>query len=295
MDIYLSDRKALMVVISGSMYIGVIYGITVSAELYETGGWLLTGLTIPILDIILMSILPVFGKIHRTIENGNCTGTDKAECEPIVNDIGVEQILEDKPSKLQKAAYFIPDIAVFLNNLAFYVLVYSVPPRFEMFRQKSISTAALFSTLLLVFSFLASIALAFTTNRNIRTEFVMVIGNILFYIGAIAYFGSTTEFLNFPSFYEVGCFLVGIGDAGVINLAILSKFSLYEKWGIRTDGLAEKSTALFNFSMSMYSAAVGAVLGGLTVTRESEIPAIFGAIAVCLINTVGFIACILIK
>ena len=98
----------------------------------------------------------------------------------------------------------------------------------------------------------------------------------------------------FPSSYEIGSLLIGIGDAGVINLAIMSKFSLYEKWGVRTDGLAEKSTALFNFSMSI-SIVVGSVLGGLTTTRESEIPAIFAAIAVCLMNTAGFIACILIK
>ena len=294
MDYYLSDRKALMVVISGSMYIGVIYGITVSAELYETGGWFLTGLIIPILDIILMSILPVFGKIHRTIGIGNCTGTANAECEPIVNDIGVEQILKDKPSKLQKAAYFIPDIAVFFNNIAVIALIYSIPSRIELFSRTSISTAALFSTLLLFFSFLASIALAVVTNRKIRTEYAMLIGNVVFHVGAILAFGATTEFLNFPLSYEIGCFLVGIGDAGVINLAIMSKFSLYEKWGIRTDGLAEKSTAPYNFSMSI-SAAVGTVLGGLTITRESEILAIFGAIAVCLINTVGFIACILIK
>ena len=283
-----------MVFISGSMHIGIIFGITVSAELYETGGWLLTGLVIPILDIILMSILPVFGKIHRTIGHGNCTGTVNAECEPMVNDIGVEQILKDKPSKLQKVAYLIPDVAVFLNNLVIVALIFSIPPRIEIFSRKSISTAVLFSTLLLVFSFLASIALAVVTNRKIRTEYAMLIGNVMFHVGAILAFGSTTEFLNFPLSYEIGCFLVGIGDAGVINLAVMSKFSLYEKWGVRTDGLAEKSTALFNFSMSI-SAAVGAVFGGLTITRESEIPAIFGAIAVCLVNTAGFIACILIK
>ena len=294
MDLYLSDRKSLMVVISGCMHIGPIFGITVSAKLYETGGWLLTGLTIPILDIILMFTLPFLGKIHQTIGHGNCTATERAECEPIINDIGLEQTLKDKPNKFQKAAYFIPDVAVFFNNLAFSVLIYSIPPRIEKFNQKSISTSALQSTLLLVFSFLASIALAFATNRKIKTEFAMLIGNIVFYVGSILAFASTTEFLNFPLSYEIGSFLVGIGNAGVTNLAIMSKFSMYERWGLRTDGLAEISTALFNFSMSA-STAVGVVLGGLTITRESEIPAIVGAIAVCLVNTAGFIACILIK
>ena len=294
MDLYLSDRKSLMVVISGCMHIGPIFGITVAAKLYETGGWLLTGLIIPILDIILMSTVPFFGKIHQTIGHGNCTATERAECEPIINDTGLEQTLKDKPNKFQKAAYFIPDVAVFFNNLAFSVLIYSIPPRIEKFNQKSISTSALLSTLLLVFSFLASIALAFATNRKIQTEFAMLIGNIVFYVGSILAFASTTEFLNFSSSYEMGCFLVGIGNAGVTNLAIMSKFSMYERWGLRTKGLAEKSTPIFNFSMSA-STAVGIVLGGLTITRESEIPAIVGAIAVCLVNTAGFIACILIK
>ena len=287
---YLSDSKTLMVFISGAMYLGTIYGKSVSAALYETGGWLLTGLIIPVLDIILMFSLPFFGKLRETIENYPALNTAR---EPVISDVG-EQNLKCKPSKIQNVAFFLPDVAVFLINGTFCALLFCLPPRIETFSQKSISLAAIMSTLLLVFSFLASTTLAFVSNRNLRTEFAMMISNVIFHMGAILSFGSTTEFLKFPFSFEIGCFLVGIGAAGVINLAIMSKFSLYEKWGIRTDGLAARSTAIFNFSMSM-SAAVGAVLGGLIVTRESEIPAIFGAIAVCLINTAGFIACILIK
>ena len=287
---YLSDRKTLMVFISGAMYLGTIYGKTVSAALYETGGWLLTGLVIPILDIILMFSLPFFGKIHQTTEK--YTALTKAR-EPVVRDVG-GQTLKCKPSKIQNVAFILPDVAVFLINSAFCALLFCLPPRIEMFSQKSISLAAIMSTLLLVFSFLASTTLAFISNLNIRTEFAMLISNFLFHMGALLAFGSTTEFLKFPFSYEIGCFFVGIGSAGVINLATISKFSLYQKWGVKLDGLAERSTAIFNFSMSM-SAAVGAVLGGLIVTRESEIPAICGATAFCLINTAGFIACILIK
>ena len=286
---YLSDSKTLMVFISGAMYLGTIYGKSVSAALYETGGWLLTGLIIPVLDIILMFSLPFFGKIHQTTEK--YTALNRAS-DLVMEDVGA-QTLKSELSKIQKVAFFFPDVAVFLINGAFCALLFCLPPRIEMFSQKSMSLAALFSTLLLVCSFLASVALAFVSNRNLRTEFAMMISNVIFHMGAILSFGSTTKFLKFPFSYEIGCFLVGIGAAGVLNMAIISKFSLYEKWGIRTDGLAERSTAIFNFSMSM-SAAVGAVLGGLIVTRESEIPAICGAIIFCSINIAGFIACVLI-
>ena len=286
---HLSDRKTLMVFISGSMHIGNILGIIVAAEFYVAGGWLLTGFLVPILDAILISALPFLGKIQRMrktyyVLNG---------CDSKVAESGGNN-LKDSPSKTQQVAFFFPDVAVFLNNVVYILLIYSIPPRIEKFSQKSLSTSVLFSTLPIVFSFVASLALTFITNRKIRTDVTMLISNFVFYIGAILAFGSTTNFLMFPSSYEIGSLLIGIGDAGVINLAIMSKFSLYEKWGVRTDGLAEKSTALFNFSMSI-SIVVGSVLGGLTTTRESEIPAIFAAIAVCLMNTAGFIACILIK
>ena len=279
-----------MVLISGSMHIGYLTGILVSAELYIAGGWLLTGFLIAIFDVVLMFALPVVGKFHRKISK--ITVLNKVEPTEVESKDGLT--LKDRPSKLQQLAFFVPDIAVFLNNLTYILLVYTIPPRFEKFSEKSLSTAVLFSSLLIVFSFVASIGLALVTGTKMRTDVAMLIGNAVFYAGAILAFGSTTEFLAFPGSYEIGSLLVGIGDAGVVNLAIMSKFSLYEKWGVKTDNLGERSTALYNFAMATSNAA-GTVLGGLTITRASEIPTICGALAACFVNTVGFSLCILVK
>ena len=171
---HLSDRKTLMVFISGSMHIGNILGIIVAAEFYVAGGWLLTGFLVPILDAILISALPFLGKIQRMrktyyVLNG---------CDSKVAESGGNN-LKDSPSKTQQVAFFFPDVAVFLNNVVYILLIYSIPPRIEKFSQKSLSTSVLFSTLPIVFSFVASLALTFITNRKIRTDVTMLISNYI--------------------------------------------------------------------------------------------------------------------
>ena len=276
-----------MVVISGSMHIGYLTGILVSAELYIAGGWLLTGFIMAIFDVALMFALPVVGRLHGTINDVN-------KIEPTVEESKDGPSLKDRPSKIQRLIFFVPDVAVFLNNVTFILLIFAIPPRIKEFSGKSISTAVLFSSLMIVFSFVSSITLAFVTSNKIRTDVAMLISNVVFHTGTILAFGSTTEFLAFPGSYEIGCLLTGIGDAGVVNLAVMSKFSLYEKWGVKTDNLGERSTMLYNLAMTI-SHAVGTVFGGLTITRSSEIPTLCGALAVCFINTVGFVLCIVVK
>ena len=281
-----------MVVISGSMHIGILVGLLVAAELYIAGGWLLTGFLIAVFDVVLIFALLFIGRIYRTINPSDVRASNIVES--TVVESTHEQTLKDRPSKIQRLTFFAPDVAVFLNNVTYILLIFTIPPRIEKYSEKSLSTAVLFSSLLIVFSFVSSIALAFVTSTKMTTDVTMLISNAVFYTGAILAFGSTTEFLSFPASYEIGSLLTGIGDAGVINLVIMSKFSLYEKWGVKTDNLGENSTALFNFMMAT-SNAVGTVMAGLTITRASEIPTICGAAAACLINTVGFILCILVK
>ena len=291
MDLYLADQKTLMVVISGAMHAAALVALVVGAELYIAGGWLLTGFLIAVFDIIPISLLPFIGRIGREIGQAS-TQVLSASTESTKNE--ETSLLKDKPSRIQRLVFFVPDLAVFLNNLAYMLLIFAIPPRIEEFTGKSLSTAVLLTTLIVIFSFVASMALSFVADRKIKPNFVMLVGNIVFYAGAILSFGSTTEFLAFPASFEIGSVLVGFGDAAVINIAIMSKFSLYEKWGVKTDGLAEQSTALFNLSFCI-SQAVGTVCSGLTITRESEIPTIVGAAIACVVNTVGLIFCISVK
>ena len=292
MDLYLADKKTLMVIISGSMHVAVIISTNVGAQLYIAGGWMLTGFLIAVFDVLLILLLPFVGRIQRNMENEEALAlinkVSTTSRDPSTNG------LKDKPSRSQGLAFFVPDVAVFLNNVTYILLLSAIPPRIKKFTGKSLSTAVLLSSLMTVVGFLSSITLGFVADRKMKSNSVMLIGNIAFYVGAILAFGSTTEFLVFPASFEIGSVLVGFGDAAVINIAIMSKFGMYEKWGIKMEGLAERSTAVFNFSFCI-SQVFGVVLSGLTVTRASEIPAIGVAVAACLLNTVGFIFCMLVK
>ena len=291
MDLYLADKKTLMVIISGSMHLAVIISTNVGAQLYIAGGWMLTGFLIAVFDVLLILLLPFVGRIQGM--KGSGAGVKNIQLTRVeVSANGRD--LKDKPSRIQQLAFFVPDIAVFLNNVTYNLLLYGIPQRIKTFSGKSLSTAVLLSSLMIVVGFLSSITLGFIADRKMKSNSVMLIGNIAFYVGAILAFGSTTEFLAFPASFEIGSVLVGIGDAAVINIAIMSKFGMYEKWGIKMEGLAERSTAVFNFSFCI-SQVFGVVLSGLTVTRASEIPAIGVAVAACLVNTVGFIFCMLVK
>ena len=292
-DMYLADKKTIMVVISGAMHVSIVAAVLVGTELYIAGGWLVTGFIIAVFDILPLMLLPVVGHIQNKTAKGQDVKNSQLPDAKSIN-VAAGDGLKDSPSKFQQIVFFLPDVAVFLNNVAYILLMFAIPVRIKEFTGQSLRTAVLFSTLMVAISFVSSMVLGFTADKKFGPSLVMLIGNVVFYAGAIMAFGSTTEFLAFPGSFEIGSVLVGIGNAAVINIAVMSKFSLYEKWHVKTDGLAERSTAVFNFSLCL-SQAVGTVIGGLSVTRASEIPTISGAAAACLVNVIGFLLCIFVR
>ena len=191
-------------------------------------------------------------------------------------------------------AYYMPDMAVFLNNMIFNVLLYVLPARMAEFTGQDLRKVILVINLINVSSFLSALVLGKIADKMFQVFNIMIIGNILFYIGCILSFGSTTEFLRFPLEFEVGSMLVGLGDAAVINLAIMSKFVLFEKWGMSLEGLGARSTALNNLVVNLSSAA-GVILSGFSLTQDSEIPILGTAGGVFIVVTVGLIFCKLVK
>ena len=290
---YLADKKTLMVITSGAMHVAIVIGIILGTELYITGGWLMTGFLIAVFDIIPILLLPVIGNIiKRTTDDLDVKTPQLNDTKPAVSAEG--DVLKDNPTRLQQFVFFLPDLAVFLNNIAYILLTFSIPVRIKEFSGKSLRTAALFSTLMVVFSFVSSMVLGFLLNKRFGPSIVMLVGNVVFYVGAVMSYGSTTEFLAFTGSFELGSVLIGIGNAAVINIAVMSKFSLYEKWQVKTEGLAERSTAVFNFSLCI-SQALATVMGGLTITRASEVPTICAAGVACFVNVVGFLLCLLVR
>ena len=178
--------------------------------------------------------------------------------------------------------------------MIFNVLLYVLPARMAEFTGRDLRKVILVINLINVSSFLSALVLGKIADRMFQVFNIIIIGNILFYIGCILSFGSTTEFLHFPLEFEVGSVLVGLGDAAVINLAIMSKFVLFEKWGMSLEGLGAQSTALNNLVVNLSSAA-GVILSGFSLTQDSEIPMLGTAGGVFIVVTVGLIFCKLVK
>ena len=293
-DLYLADKKSLMVVICSAIHFSALVPFVVGTELYTSGKWLLTGLLIPTFDLIPLFLLPFISKLQRkTSAEGYSDGLADEDCGL---DKETESPIQDKKEAtwLQRIVFYIPDQTVFIANVTFILLIFSLPLRLKEYTGKSLNTAVLFTTLIPTFGFISSLIVSYFTLRKLPALLLILAGTVVFFAGAIIAFGATTEFLVFPGSYELGSVLVGLGDAPVINLIVLSKFELYEKWGLNTRGLGARSSAVFNFSMC-FSQIVGTVMSGLTVSRGSEVPTLVGAGTAGLFNIVALLLCLLVK
>ena len=219
--------------------------------------------------------------------------TDKT-AERKETDKTAEEKEEDKLTKLQAIAFYMPDLAVFVNNLVFNMMIYVVPVRMVEFNDRSLNSAVLAINLIInSVCLISSIVLGQLTKR-VDVIMTMLVGNAVFYGGCILVYGSTTEFLAFPVSFEIGCVLIGIGDASIVNLCIVSKLVLYKKWGASNTDLGKHATTVFNATMCL-SAVLGTVVSGLTTTRDSEIPTLACSVAALVVVTVVLTFCRLVK
>ena len=140
----------------------------------------------------------------------------------------------------------------------------------------------------------SSIVLGYIAGRKLNTFTVMILGSFVFYGGCILAYGSTTEFLKVPYGFEIGAVLVGLGDASICNLCIMSKFVLYEGWGLTDRNLGKRATTINNITFNL-AAILGIVASGLTLTRESEVPTIAVTAAAFIVGTAGLVLCKIVK
>ena len=141
---------------------------------------------------------------------------------------------------------------------------------------------------------LSSILLSYIAVRKLNTFTVMILGSFAFYGGCILAYGSTAEFLKVPYGFEIGAVLVGIGDASIVNLSIMSKFVLYEGWGLTDTNLGKRATIINNLTFKLGGLA-GIVASGLTLSRDSEVPTIAVTVAGFILGTAGLVMCKVVK
>ena len=206
---------------------------------------------------------------------------------------GVEQKLA-KLTLLRKLAYYMPDIAMTVNSVAYITMFYALPARMVKYNIDSLSNAVLFLNIMLVVSLVVAFMLGFLADRRLDVIVVMAVGSVFFYIGIIIVYGSTTEFLSIPYGYQIGYAMAGLGDPTFLNLTIMSKFVLYENWKVDISGLGKRAAATYNVTFNVGS-ALGMVLSAQVLSRESEIPVLATMGALCGIVLVCYAVCKSIK
>ena len=329
MDLYLHKYKVFTTIISSMMHMANIVSSILAVRFYTAGGWLAVGLGLAAFSCLPLILLPLIKGVQesaklmepkqgqncvsingnlepcdvtsrdiklRDVTSRNVKSRDKSRA-VISRDMTSSDVLSPTKSKmvsvsmnfLQKMIYYIPDAALFLNNTLYNILIFNLTARMVTFSGTKLGTAILFVNLINVFSFLGALGLGFIADK-LNVLIVMIFGNAAFYAGFILAFGSTTSFIQFPFDFELGSVLIGLGDAAVVNLSIMSKFELFERWGLPTQGLGTRSTETHNLVLNL-SVASGIVLSGFTLSKESEIPVLCTAIAMFVVVTSGLILC----
>ncbi|KAL5272126.1 hypothetical protein ACHWQZ_G000368 [Mnemiopsis leidyi] len=290
-DLFLKENKQYIVVISSSLHLANILCSIMGVRLYTWGGWLYVGVGITLLSVLPLFLLPAVYIFQNTLVKNENQGI-KSRVQGVNED--ALPVDDSKMTWLRELTYYMPDMAVFINNTMFNLLIYALPARMVHNLGRDLDNTILYINLINVFSFVSALTLGYLAEKMFNAFNVMIVGNLAFYIGCILAFGSTTNFLSFPAGFEIGAVLVGVGDAAVINLAIMSKFFLYSRWGLSTEGLAARATATNNLVFNL-AAAAGTVVSGLTLTRESEIPAMATTAAVFFVVSIGIVICKIVK
>lgn len=308
-DLYFKDDEMAIILISCFLQIGAILSAIISAELYVHGGWLLLGLALATVNFLPLILLPpvrsVQKRIRRLSRRGICKGIEKKllAVESMENGTVIEdgkKLGFQSPNTIsRKFAFYMPDILVFMNNLVCDLIAYVLPARIVLYSSVPLSAAVpLFQIgnlcslfLALLYSFLAS------KNKTFDVLNMMAVANVSYYLGSvIAFAATTTTFRVIPFFYQliIGLVLMGLGEAGHLNLLILSKFSLYEKWKLPRSGLGKRSTMINNVSLSI-SSALGTAISGFSLTKNSEIITMTSLTGVCIFLTIGLILARVVK
>ena len=224
-DMFFKGNSFAAGCISSGIHITTTVSGVLSAALYEAGGWTYSApafsflLLIPVISLQFMNL----DKVKVTLAEDNRTSQYEDSKETESRDLATKA----KLTLVQRIAFMSSDFVVFLNNATYNMLIYSIPYRLLYSSSYSLTLANLYISLMSVVSFIATFPLSYA-SVHFNTIVIMIFGNLCFYMGAICMYGSTTSYLMFPGCLEIGVILVGIGDAAVINLCLVSKFYLYK-------------------------------------------------------------------
>ena len=282
----------MMVLITNAVQVASITFNIVGTELFLAGGWLLCGLVLGAINILPIMLLPAIQRIHNTLfklshlhpETGRA-GTP--------NEISKETSPSIIISRNRKVGLFLLDFNLFLNNFLYYCMAYVLPSRIVEFNSQDLGRAVLVYNTVNLTSLIGALLYSFIAEAVFSIFNLMLFANISFCVGCFLAFASTTEsfqILEYPYQIIIGMALMGFGDAGHINLTVLSKFVLYKKWNLKNSGLGESSTTRYNVASCM-SSAIGASLAWIALSRGSEMYMLGVIASIGVAVTIGLLIC----
>ena len=321
-DVCWKGNGLVVGIISSSMHLPPLFGGALSAAFYKWNSWSASAPVFSFFVIVPVIVLSFLDIDTITLESDALNMTKTAEpiqheqesdgaskeltndAEKAVHnrhDAGSVQHMDLNITKTscadehdgslslrQKVIFLLPDIVVFLNNTWFVVLIYSIPYRITERSSYSLPHANQLLGIMSATSLIVTVVLSYIATCQIATTLVMIAGNVSFYIGVVLIYGSTTDFFVFRGSFEMGVLLAGIGDAGVTNLCIPSKFEMVQKWGKNDSHIGTMSTMYFNAALAAAS-VVGITLSGLTITPESELPTVVISGAMSVVTSITMI------
>ena len=283
MDRYFKDNTTMMVVIGSGVYAGNTLGGIIGTEIFVRQGWTMTGPAVALINLLPLLFLPFMSLDVHGYTPITVGGEEKKRATSSL-------------SWIQTIAFYVPDFVFFMNNVSFSVLTYVVPAKMVEYRGLTLDSVVFKLNMICCASIFLGLAFSFLTSKKLNVFMVLLGCNILFYLGCLLMYASTTKYFSFNYDFELSSLMVGFGDATITNLVIMSKFVMFAKWNIELSdlNLAQHATTIFNISDSL-GYIVGAIVSGLTMPKSSEVPTFFAFSANMLATTVVMIFCSLVR
>ena len=276
------DKSAYLGYSISGCHVGIMVMPVLSTYLYTVGGFMLPSAVAGLVSLTPLFCLP---RIARYIEEGEEKGIlDRKDLDhEDEQELGVHESSDDLSFVGRYLIYYLPDLVVFLMNILFQLMVFTLPFRLKIFNNIPETTSTWMTAFAFFICFVSSL---FVTKISDRTNMfaVMITGTFVFYGGCFLALGYTTVYLKVWGGALLGMTLYGLAEPTFYTLCLTSKFYIYKTLGKTTNNMGETASKTWKVGLTL-GAIVGGLVAGHVTTRESEVwlfSLLSGAGAVCL-------------
>ena len=312
-DCYLSDKKFLVVLINNFLNVGVLVGSLVGAQLYVAGTWLAVGLGSAALSLFAFpALIPLYmidSNPHRQLpleEESRRSQSRQTPEDASIGDYsrlfsveagslalagGEEGVFSRLRTPRRILIYLLPDIAYLFVNTVDMMLFVALPYRLVTYNDRPVLDAVFFTQIMNVVAFSVSIICGYIASTKVNPFLVLAAGVVFHYGGAVMMFGSTTDsYMCVHYGLEIGLVFLGLGVGILGTIPVMSKFILFEKWGLSIVGLGQHATAVNLLAVSV-SAFFGIILSGTILSESSEIYFLVFNVITLVFSYIAMLAC----